>query len=363
MNSLTRSYKYSCRTCSIRGRCIDDKAFGPGLKLAIENRFANHTDTFETWDMLQEDCLLIRLEQQTAADKLQSDTGLGRRLRQARQSAQAPPSLDAHVPAREAEPKLTGLSARLQPPPQEPARPSAPRRTSSSRAIPCGLAVLASDRLVRLPDGGEVVLGRFVHGFSNPPDVDLTLADGEVPSVSRRHALVTGRAGRHWIEDMGSSNGTYVNGHRLPLGKSVELAPKDRLLLGRCRLVYSPLAKWMLEPDPRVPHTAFLTVTHTGHRIKLPNKEEIVVGRPDPSLDYVPDVDLSIAGDIARYVSRRHVRFNLRSGWHFLEEGGSAAGTRINGRPIGLGEPAVMLRHGDQLWLSGCVVAYEWKLS
>lgn len=87
-----------------------------------------------------------------------------------------------------------------------------------------------------------------------------------------------------------------------------------------------------------------------------------MVGRPDPTLGYTPDLNLGIVGDIALYVSRRHVKLAARDGRHFLEELGSSGGTRLNGRPIQVGDPPAMLYHGDQLWLAGCVVAYEWQL-
>jgi hypothetical protein len=35
------------------------------------------------------------------------------------------------------------------------------------------------------------------------------------PEISRRHAIVKSQAGRWMIEDLGSTNGTYVNGQRL----------------------------------------------------------------------------------------------------------------------------------------------------
>jgi pSer/pThr/pTyr-binding forkhead associated (FHA) protein len=184
-----------------------------------------------------------------------------------------------------------------------------------------------------------------------------------VPSVSRRHALVTARGGNHWIEDMGSNNGTYVNGHHVGLGKSLALGINDRILLGRCRLTHSPLANWIAEPDPRVPHTTVFVITHSGQAIEISQKREIIVGRPDPTLGYQPDIDLSVAGDISMYISRRHVKITSRAGFHFVEEIGSAAGTRLNGRILRVGETPVMLQHGDQLWLGGCVLGYEWRLT
>jgi pSer/pThr/pTyr-binding forkhead associated (FHA) protein len=163
--------------------------------------------------------------------------------------------------------------------------------------------------------------------------------------------------------DMGSSNGTYVNGHPVPLSKGVKLAEGDRILTGRCRLVYAPLPDWVIDPDPNEPHTVSVLITHIGKSLGIDGKSEIVIGRPDANLGYTPDIDLSVAGDVAAYVSRRHVRLVKRDGLHYLEDLGSAAGTRVNGSRIHSGAPPLLLHHGDQIWLGGCVLAYEWKLT
>lgn len=310
--------------------------------------------------MLQQDCLLVRHEQQDAADRVYHESALTRRLRAAREEASAEKTSGAPRPR---DPFLTPTTPQTQPIAPSPAHTDADSPPPMAQGTPCGITIVASQRLVRIPDDGEIVLGRFEHGFSNPPDVDLTFEDGEIPSVSRRHALITAREGNHWIEDMGSSNGTYVNGHLVGLGQSLALGLNDRILLGRCRLTHTPLANWIIEPDPRVPHTALFIVTHSGQTIELAEKREIVVGRPDPTLGFVPDVDLSAAGDISMYISRRHVKIVSRAGFHFVEEVGSAAGSRLNGKPLRVGETPVMLQHGDQLWLGGCVLAYEWRLT
>jgi pSer/pThr/pTyr-binding forkhead associated (FHA) protein len=362
MNKISRSYKYNCRVCHIRTRCIEEKGFGPGLKTSVSARFEKRTDTFETWDMLQENCLRLQYERQEAAKKPSTATGLSKRLRQARQPKidiqAAPPAFSElhHRPTAPVDPWVM-------PSPPAPAPGAAASREASARKPPCGLTMAATQRTVRLPEYGEIVLGRFEHGVSSPPDVDLAQDDGMIPSVSRRHALVTAQSGTHWIEDMGSSNGTYVNGNPVPLGSRAELTEGDRILVGRCRMAYSPLPDWVSNPDGQTSHEAFIRVTNTGDRIPLPNKSEITIGRPDHMLGFLPDIDLGRVGDISIYVSRRHVRLIRRGGLHYLEEIGSAGGTRLNGKVVQMGGSPELLRHGDQLWLGGCVLAYEWELT
>ncbi|MDQ3935520.1 MAG: FHA domain-containing protein [Actinomycetota bacterium] len=75
--------------------------------------------------------------------------------------------------------------------------------------------------MLELPDDGELILGRAVE--ASP------LADD--PEVSRRHArIVRDAAGRPVVEDLGSANGTFVNGAPVTSGRV--LRPGDRLTLG-----------------------------------------------------------------------------------------------------------------------------------
>ena len=71
------------------------------------------------------------------------------------------------------------------------------------------------------PVDGELILGR------EQGSADLVLDD---PGVSRRHARVLTDAGALVVEDLGSSNGTYVNGQRI--SGPVEVASGDELQLG-----------------------------------------------------------------------------------------------------------------------------------
>ena len=63
-------------------------------------------------------------------------------------------------------------------------------------------------------------------------------------------------------------------------------------------------------------------------------------------------------GDAALVVARRHVKISARSGRHYVEDMGSANGTKLNGVRLGVGERG-LLEPGDHLWLGGCVLAYD----
>jgi pSer/pThr/pTyr-binding forkhead associated (FHA) protein len=53
-------------------------------------------------------------------------------------------------------------------------------------------------------------------------------------TVSRHHAAFLSEQGRLWVEDLGSTNGTYVNGKR---AERAELNPGDEVIIGRFHLV------------------------------------------------------------------------------------------------------------------------------
>lgn len=63
------------------------------------------------------------------------------------------------------------------------------------------------------------------------PDCALTLSD---PTVSRRHAELRRESGRWVVADLGSSNGTRVNGWRV---RRATVVTGDELMLGGARLV------------------------------------------------------------------------------------------------------------------------------
>lgn len=66
------------------------------------------------------------------------------------------------------------------------------------------------------------------------PDCELVLRDSR---VSRRHARLAARGGVLVLTDLGSTNGTRVNGHRV---SEVVLGAGDRILLGETVLTIEP---------------------------------------------------------------------------------------------------------------------------
>ena len=76
-----------------------------------------------------------------------------------------------------------------------------------------------------------MLLGRASEAEGYRPDFDMTFYD-DGDYVSRRHARITnGRAG-YFITDLGSSNGTILNGHALEPNRAYQLHNGDRVKVG-----------------------------------------------------------------------------------------------------------------------------------
>jgi len=103
-----------------------------------------------------------------------------------------------------------------------------PRRPEDSLQEPCGyaLVVYAGSQLGRLFPfaAGENIIGRS-------PTAGITLLDEEVSRIHSRLVLEQDREGdRLTLEDLGSTNGTFVNGKALQ--GHIQVVPGDRLAIG-----------------------------------------------------------------------------------------------------------------------------------
>lgn len=101
--------------------------------------------------------------------------------------------------------------------------------------------------------GSEIVLGRS-------PECDVMLGDG---AVSRRHARIYQEEGRYWVEDLGSQNGTHLNGS--PITAPAPLGPGDRLAFATVELAITT-GDGTAAPGPAFSHSAGLTVVETPHQ-------------------------------------------------------------------------------------------------
>ncbi|MBK6428552.1 MAG: FHA domain-containing protein [Blastocatellia bacterium] len=86
--------------------------------------------------------------------------------------------------------------------------------------------------------GGETNIGRWDADGGIFPDVDLDQDDPEA-KVSRRHARIMREGTQFFIEDLGSTNGTFINrGRRLLPGNRHPLNNGDEIIVGKTFLKF-----------------------------------------------------------------------------------------------------------------------------
>ena len=85
-----------------------------------------------------------------------------------------------------------------------------------------------------LAEGEELTLNSSALRLGRGSDNDVNLARDEF--ASSKHARVEPRRDGVWVEDVGSTNGTYLNGIRLTQAK--RLAPGDVVRIGETELRY-----------------------------------------------------------------------------------------------------------------------------
>jgi len=100
------------------------------------------------------------------------------------------------------------------------------------------LVEVTSGIVFPLADSRETTVGRIDPVTGILPDIDLTPVDGR-RSISRRHARLRREEDGSFsvIEDVGTMNGTFVNGVRLAAGRAAPVASGDSVVFGtiQCR--------------------------------------------------------------------------------------------------------------------------------
>jgi pSer/pThr/pTyr-binding forkhead associated (FHA) protein len=89
---------------------------------------------------------------------------------------------------------------------------------------------VSEQQILRVDD--EVVIGRVDHHTDFLPDLNLTRFGAWERGVSRLHAAIRRSGDTLLLVDLGSTNGTYLNGDRLTAREVRELRDGDRIRLG-----------------------------------------------------------------------------------------------------------------------------------
>lgn len=107
----------------------------------------------------------------------------------------------------------------MEPPIPNPTPPPPPPQQKASRFALRFISGKYQGGEFPLPENGEIAIGRS-------SELDMVLVED---MVSRRHAQIVAEAGDIFLEDLGSTNGSFVNGERVT---RMQLKEGDRILIG-----------------------------------------------------------------------------------------------------------------------------------
>jgi len=124
--------------------------------------------------------------------------------------------------------------------PTAPAPTPPPAPQAVPQAAPAGprLIIVASGVEVPLPAGKQVLVGREDPYSGVYPEVDLTPHGGEDAGVSRRHCKLAPSGAQYTIEDLNSTNFTFVNRKRLQAGAPVTIGDGDEIRVGNLKMIF-----------------------------------------------------------------------------------------------------------------------------
>ena len=113
----------------------------------------------------------------------------------------------------------------------------APAPASAPAAAGPRLVMADSGAEIPLPAGGEIFVGREDPVSGIYPQVDLTPHGGEEGGVSRQHARFIVEGGSYFVEDLDSTNFTFVNKQKLAPKTRQGVGDGDEIRFGRVTAV------------------------------------------------------------------------------------------------------------------------------
>jgi pSer/pThr/pTyr-binding forkhead associated (FHA) protein len=200
-------------------------------------------------------------------------------------------------------------------------------------------------------DDGLFAIGRTEQPFAAyPPEI--------VADLSRRHARVFVEGGDAYIADLGSKNGTTVNGVALRHG-IVRLHDGDEIGLARV-LAYRVRLQASAPAAAPVARLASLTLeperADLGLEAIVVSSFPFLISKVDDTFARYKEKEPHQVG----YLSRRHAHIFLKAGVPYVEDLGSTNGTFIGA--VRLDEHAHALEEGDVLAFGGHHFVYRVRL-
>lgn len=121
------------------------------------------------------------------------------------------------------------------PVPEEAIKPTYPeqvRQLTQLHSDILVLQVLGYEKPIMVKGGVKIVLGRYSEGESTP-SIDLTPYNANLLGVSRQHAIITRPEKDYMLQDLGSTNGTWLNEDKLTPQKFYPIRNGDLVRVGQ----------------------------------------------------------------------------------------------------------------------------------
>lgn len=201
------------------------------------------------------------------------------------------------------------------------------------------------------------------------------------PSVSGHHARVFSESGAVIVEDLNSTNGTYVNGQ--PAGRRV-LRSGDVLLIGKHQLVFEHTQEWAPRELPSLGDTVYLdTKQHRALRSSIDDAKNQTMIRPAPKplaprrvgalqviagraeqAEYDLGAQTSLIGKSEGSLVRLHGWFKPAVALAIARSNDGYVATPMGGRTTINNQQLrgrQALHEGDVLNVNGLVLEFRWK--
>jgi len=200
---------------------------------------------------------------------------------------------------------------------------------------------------------GELTIGR------NPGN-DILIDN---VGVSRRHAVIRLSGERATVEDLGSANGTFVNGqkitiHELKDGEEIQVL-KHRLLFRVPKEAAAPKGEAPADVGQKTMYIepAMIAQAAAGRPagrpeaappklrpcLILPDRKKMVLESGEVTLGSAPDCTIHLSG---LFVGKLHARIvSEKEGQFKILHVAGLAGTRVNGEKV----TERALKHGDEI--------------
>ncbi|MEA3411590.1 MAG: FHA domain-containing protein [Pseudomonadota bacterium] len=207
------------------------------------------------------------------------------------------------------------------------------------------------------PELGDIIISDSLFPVGRDEVPFAAYSANSVRCLSRRHARLFSENGGFYVADLGSTNGTTVNGEAVA-ERPARLRQGDEICFGQhlsYRVDFPAAPQVDASGEPPV-HLSLVPVDPAVIETIAVHRFPFLVSKADDTFSrYAPG-----HGAEVNYLSRRHAHLFLKEGTPYIEDLGSTNGTWVNG--VRLDEHARALGEGDALAFGGDFFHYRVRL-